>query len=526
MMNTKHIIAVAAVTVLGGAGIYITVHKPLVVINNQAQNQEAIEIPLLVGGDKENEVAPFKPFHTTLGSGNDIARMEKYDCRQTSYFFTQEFHPPPDTKESVGFFGMIFRNKRSPGNIIFEERFVPSDSGSAMFFPLSAPTENCDRIFLTRSRGTGLFGGIYELIVASNTVNKVVDSQDFNPSITPADFKQVISPDGEKILVASAPVSGSRCDMRAVTFIDLRKKTKKILARLTQDQSLAQFPATGGLSGNVCRGLNFGWQNGSEIYYDVYDSSSETTPFPLLGRKMASIAGGGERWFSRVSSEGDKIANEKNRIKNERRGLVAVTHLEKESSDSWATFSFRLSSQNGLGRADVSFENNRGRAAYKAIQNVALSNDEDIKSSIPVVYGVSTIYGDLYARIHVRFADGRDLILTGDSSSSDWDDNLHVPAYYVPDMKISSFKLIAKPEANFDFSNLDTVPASVSWEQAANLILGCQVKSTMKGHSEDGLRLINGRWIKINGAPSWQEIGDVGRNASSICGFRVGAAME
>lgn len=248
----------------------------LVLIWEEHQEEQDPLAEYFIKTVKELQDGELKIISTEIIKGEDLVknketlkliRTETVMCNNERYLFDTIF------TKNKGYFNDIYRNTRLSENFII--RLKSSRGGNlGAFFALTAAKKNCDKIYLSVViEETDIpMNGIFEWRIGEESVRELATSHKFASNYVTFPKNEWISPDGEKIIIAyqiNSQADNPQCNYRNLLLINLREDIFKILLSLPETEvfdngysDLAPY----------CKGLNFGWLNGSTIYYDVYDS--------------------------------------------------------------------------------------------------------------------------------------------------------------------------------------------------------------------------------------------------------------
>lgn len=212
----------------------------------------------------------------------EIVQTETVECGGETYIFDLAL------VENRTYFNEIYKSSRSIKNLLVREKA----SGIDGFGPkriLAVPQKNCDRIFLTRftpesDAWAGI--GIYEWQAGGIEIRELSISKEFRGdyvSSYPNDWrKDVVSPDGEKVIVAQPPDNEYEkqlqewwCGLKSMRLLKLKEDVSEILVQLLKNEILDNGRS---MTGN-CSGVDIGWVDNSTIYYVVYDVDGDQVSF-------------------------------------------------------------------------------------------------------------------------------------------------------------------------------------------------------------------------------------------------------
>lgn len=243
-----------------------------------------------------------KPMSPLGGEVPYVAKTETAACNGKTYIInTSKIFTGSGISDYL-YFTDIYREYVSLPNLLIHWKNPYNESvyegktyvERSIFSILAVPLKNCGEIYLTTVLNISHplpAARIFKWQIGTAEIRELAVSKEFSGEYTPyphLENKIWMSPDGGKILVAkrNAIFNGKEyCNFRILRLIDLRNDSSEILVQLPEDESFD--------NGNsdlepYCEGLSFGWLNESEIYYDIYDATTEYNR-QLLERKTLSI---------------------------------------------------------------------------------------------------------------------------------------------------------------------------------------------------------------------------------------------
>ncbi len=297
-LTTRHFLIIVFAIVVSFIGWYIF-HgsQSSTLLPNQTRKDETGQI--VATGTKNQLPAP--PLNQTPidEAAGQVVAMESIVCGNSTYIFDLVL-------KNGDYINNIYKTSRSPENVLLRVSQQKTETGGrGVLRVLAVPKKNCDRIYFTRYTpdSDASVRGLFEWRLGSNEIRELATSQRFSGFYTPnpvwdAALKQVVvrdkdavSPGGEMVVVAEPVgdkfVEGQFCDRRTLSIINLRDDTPTIVVQLPSTENLT-ISNTEDSEFSYCSGLNFGWQNDTTIYYDVYDATT-TTNRSLEERRTLSI---------------------------------------------------------------------------------------------------------------------------------------------------------------------------------------------------------------------------------------------
>ena len=219
------------------------------------------------------EIVPQKPGRASLIKSNSVV------CNDKSFIF--------DLVLSDVYFNNIYKAARVPENLLVHEQ-ATGQGGNGALKILAVPKQNCDRMYLTRyvPESDAPVRGIFEWKIGGDAVQELRVSKAFSGFYAPFSIEDVISTDGEKIII-SEPSGAEFCNRRTLRILRLRRDISEELVRLANAEALTSSNADDGAIG-YCFGLSFGWQDESTVYYDVYDGT-KAPPYPIKERRILKV---------------------------------------------------------------------------------------------------------------------------------------------------------------------------------------------------------------------------------------------
>lgn len=425
---------------------------------------------------------------TTTSRNNVLRESGSIQCGDHNYIFVQEYFifPYNITAQEIqsnnyeeGTFNIIYKDERVTQNIVFKEiSSFPKDRLDA-YVPVSAPKDNCDRIFLTRSRGYQ-FAGLYEFELAEGEMHKLVERENFNHSILPVTgamfYPYLDSPNGEKILAVSTKMSPEfECDLREIVVYDLLNRTEIKAFELPAGMNLSDNKKKKGIY-TVCTGINIGWLSNNKIFYDFHLTSDDSNLLSYGGQRVRFVT---DKWyfsitnilldryfilreniidiFSRynpIQKDQDedfdlgpesKLSPKQQQIWKKRKNFIEIENVSYTPSGPSGGGSknliFDIKNNKGFGYIDLLILDEEGEILYgKNLRSPFPSADTFAIETRGYIYNPED--GTHYLQATILFTDGEDLIITGDPTMPQWDDELNIPVYFLPNLKISASDIV------------------------------------------------------------------------------------
>lgn len=281
-LGTKRILLIATgliIFLLAGAFIYLELKEEPVIPELQLVGK----VPkLLLSGEGKIYLRPSEE-----GAIPAFVKSETAACGSEIYILDTVFF-----KEKVynGYFTDIYKNTRKPEEFIV--RLKAPGAGLKAFFILAVPRNNCDRIYLTVAKyetSTPL-KGIFVWRVKEKEFRELKVSEEFKEDFVGtyllSDWKNTVSLDGDKIIVAQPATNVESCDFRILRLLDLRRDISTVLEQLVENETFTY--STYRDEEGFCLGVNIGWLDESTIYYNVYNATVDIDR-PLLERRVLTI---------------------------------------------------------------------------------------------------------------------------------------------------------------------------------------------------------------------------------------------
>ncbi len=266
------------ILILGGLWIYVQFPK-----GNGGADIDSSGVPTQSFVPNDTTQVDVSTTATSKKNGTQkIIRTETIVCDNEIYIFDI-------AREGNDYFNEIYKTNKSRDNLILRsqaQRELVYEGKAYIelvtFSILTVPKRNCDRIYLTSILPISHpvpAQGIFEWRIGASKIRELAISKEFAGNYVPYYPGQrkiaSVSPDGERIIVAQqGDLTGENrwCNNKTLHFLDLRKDVSKVLVQLPKIETFDD--GTSDLD-PYCNGLNFGWQDESTIYYDVYDATKE-----------------------------------------------------------------------------------------------------------------------------------------------------------------------------------------------------------------------------------------------------------
>lgn len=238
----------------------------------------------------------YQPIDIVEGTTN-ILKSEAVACNGKTYIFNT-------IKEGNNYFTEIYEDNKSQDNLVLRSKAQRELVHEGKIYTeikafsiLTTPKINCDRIYLTNIlpiSHPAPAQGIFEWKIGAREIRELAISKKFASNDLPYPLEQEriatrsVSPDGEKVIIAKQGVptgENQYCNYKSLYLLDLHKDISMLIVQLSEAESFDD--GTSDLD-PYCGGLNFGWQNKSIIYFDVYNATLDWNR-PFLERRTLKI---------------------------------------------------------------------------------------------------------------------------------------------------------------------------------------------------------------------------------------------